>query len=224
MAGLFYLFANCNFVPGGYGIWQAAYDELAPYVEAKEPNTLTYYFGIPLDYADNHSGTPSMLAFEVYSKREDLYETHFKSTKMAEFLQKIPPTMPTGLDLSHYSFISGYLDKPADKRECGIMQDVRIICFSSTARDKVKTKIADLCKSIEATEEKEHNGVYTWMAFSSFDDEKEIRLFTRYESREAMEKCQKRKDVLDFWFSTKEEVDKMGAQRFAPQGKGWLYR
>lgn len=32
MANDFYLFANCNFVPGGYVPWQAAYDDLAVYV------------------------------------------------------------------------------------------------------------------------------------------------------------------------------------------------
>jgi hypothetical protein len=34
---------------------------------------MSYYFGIPLDYADNHSGTTSMLAFEVYGTREVSY-------------------------------------------------------------------------------------------------------------------------------------------------------
>jgi hypothetical protein len=31
---------------------------------------MTYYFGIPMDYADDVSGTTSMFAFEVYGKRE----------------------------------------------------------------------------------------------------------------------------------------------------------
>ena len=31
---------------------------------------MTYYFGIPMDYANNISGTTSMFAFEVYGKRE----------------------------------------------------------------------------------------------------------------------------------------------------------
>ena len=50
--------------------WQAAYDKLAEHVFANEPTTMTYYFGIPMDYADDISGTTSMFAFEVYGKRE----------------------------------------------------------------------------------------------------------------------------------------------------------
>lgn len=67
---MFYLFANCNFIPDHYAAWQAAYDDLAAYVEPNEPNTQTYYFGIPMDYAGEVERTTSMLAFEVYGRRE----------------------------------------------------------------------------------------------------------------------------------------------------------
>jgi len=67
---MFYLFANCNFVPDHYDAWQAAYDDLAAHVEPSEPTTQTYYFGIPIDYADDFAKTTSMFAFEVYGKRE----------------------------------------------------------------------------------------------------------------------------------------------------------
>ena len=67
---MFYLFANCNFVPDHYDAWQAAYDDLALHVEPNEPTTQTYYFGIPIDYADDFAKTTSMFAFEVYGKRE----------------------------------------------------------------------------------------------------------------------------------------------------------
>ena len=91
MADKFYLFANCNFVPDRYKDvrnrfhcchfseekltkplqqWQAAYDKLAKYVWAKETTTMTYYFGIPMEYADDFAATTSMLAFEVYGKRD----------------------------------------------------------------------------------------------------------------------------------------------------------
>lgn len=50
--------------------WQAAYDNLAEHVWDKEPTTRSYYFGIPLDYADHFSKTTSMFAFEVYGCRE----------------------------------------------------------------------------------------------------------------------------------------------------------
>jgi hypothetical protein len=42
-----------------------------------EPNNLTYYFGIPLEYASDMSKTTHMLAFEAYAAREDLYEILF---------------------------------------------------------------------------------------------------------------------------------------------------
>jgi quinol monooxygenase YgiN len=214
------------------------------YVKGKEPTTMTYYFGIPLDYEKNPSGTTSMLAFEVYGKREvglsrylqalatdsdliavqDLYETHFNSPAMSVFLKKIPSTMPTGLDLNHYEKVGGFLDKPGDMRECAIMQDIRISCVSATAREAVKSKAARLCKAIEEAEGEEGNGVYTWMTFSSLDNDTEVRIWSRYATREAMEKVARRKDVLDFWFDTKEDVDKMMATRWAPNGKGWLHR
>lgn len=50
--------------------WQAAYDDLAEHVYADEQTTQTYYFGIPIDYADDFSKTTGMLAFEVYGARE----------------------------------------------------------------------------------------------------------------------------------------------------------
>ena len=50
--------------------WQSAYDTLAEYVWSKEPTTMTYYFGIPMDYADDFASTTSMLAFEIYGNRD----------------------------------------------------------------------------------------------------------------------------------------------------------
>ena len=50
--------------------WQAAYDKLGEYVWAKEPTTLTYYFGIPYDNEHDFESTPLMFAFEVYDERK----------------------------------------------------------------------------------------------------------------------------------------------------------
>lgn len=51
--------------------WQDAYDKLAEYVADKEKNsTLTYYFGVPVEYKDKPSKAPHMLAFEAYNTRE----------------------------------------------------------------------------------------------------------------------------------------------------------
>jgi quinol monooxygenase YgiN len=107
-----YLFANVNFFPDKYNNvseppgklnkpdshkqkWQAAYDELAKYVEAKELTTLTYYFGLPFEYAKSPSDTTLMFAFEAYGERKDLYETHFHSAAMKKFLAEVPAYMST---------------------------------------------------------------------------------------------------------------------------------
>ena len=51
--------------------WQAAYDKLGDYVWKNESkSTLTYYFGVPIEYKGALSATQQMLAFEVYGKRE----------------------------------------------------------------------------------------------------------------------------------------------------------
>jgi len=143
---------------------------------------------------------------------------------MQEFLKKIPPTMTTGLDLMHYSCIGGYIDKPADQHECEIMQDTRISCISATARVAVSFKLAKLAKSIEAAEGKESNGVYTWMAFSSLDDDTSMRIFARFKSRDAMEMHIRRKYMAEFWSESKEEIKQMEWRCYLPNGKGWLHR
>jgi quinol monooxygenase YgiN len=75
--------------------WQASYDELAKYVESKEPTTLTYYFGLPFENVEKPSDTTLMFAFEAYGERKDLYETHFHSSAMQKFLQEVPDYMST---------------------------------------------------------------------------------------------------------------------------------
>jgi quinol monooxygenase YgiN len=139
---------------------------------------------------------------------------------MSTFLSKVPPTMPTGLDLSHYAKVAGYIDSPGDKRECAIMADTRISCISATARSAVVSKLSQLAKSVE----KDGDGVYTWLAFSSLDNDTSLRIFARFESREAMEVYQRRKDVASFWAEGKEDIGTSECQRFAPNGKGWLHR
>jgi len=67
---VFVLFANCQFVPGRYDAWQAAYDKLGGYVFKNEETTHSYYFGVPIEYKENLSETSHMLAFEVYGTRE----------------------------------------------------------------------------------------------------------------------------------------------------------
>ncbi|KAF2816331.1 uncharacterized protein BDZ99DRAFT_484974 [Mytilinidion resinicola] len=212
---MFYLFANCNFVPDNIvSQWQAAYDELAKYVWSSEPTTKTYYFGIPLDYAHDFHKTTSMFAFEVYGAREDLYETHLNSPSMQMFLSLIPAASTTGLDLSHYAARSGFLDLFGDSRECGIMQDTRIVCTSSSARSSVLAALTTLAEIVEKTEKAAgaEAGVYT------------ARIFARFKGREEMEAFLRKKEVIGFWMAEKEGMKSMECRGYLPNGKGWLHR
>lgn len=167
-----------------------------------------------------------MLAFEVYGKREDLYETHFHSAAMKEFLQKIPDTMTTGLDLRHYRCVGGFLDGAGERGvgECGVMCDTRVVCKDQAARDVVRGKLESLAQEVEKTAEAENSGVFTFLVFQSLDDETDVRIFARFKGREDMERHLRRKEVLDFWLGSKEEVATMESRGYLPNGKGWLHR
>ncbi|KAK3638167.1 hypothetical protein LTR56_013196 [Elasticomyces elasticus] len=220
---MFYLFANCNFVPDHYEDWQAAYDDLATYVWPKEPTTMTYYFGIPLDYADDFSKTTSMLAFEVYGCREeykDLYGTHLNSPAMAEFLSIVPAHTTTDLDLSHYEAVAGFLDREGDKQECAIMLDVRIVCKSAVARANVVKHMQRLTSAAQNPPSQ----LLTFMAFSSLDNDTNTRLFGRFESREALERFVRGRHMLAFWRQCREDITSMESRSYVPNGKGWLHR
>jgi len=143
---------------------------------------------------------------------------------MGTFLGNVLQIMTTGLDLMHYHAFAGYLDKPNDKRECGVMQDVRIVCKSGEARNSVVAKLHALAKAVEDRDAKEKSGVYTWLACKSIDDDKSLRLYARYKDRNAMEKSIRTPEVLDFWLATKDDVAQMESRAYLPNGKGWLHR
>ncbi|KAK5713093.1 hypothetical protein LTR15_011455 [Elasticomyces elasticus] len=204
---------------GVYG-WQAAYDDLAAYVWPKEPTTMTYYFGIPLDYADDFPKTTSMLAFEVYGCREDLYETHLNSPAMGKFLSIVPGHTTTDLDLSHYEAVAGFLDREGDQQECAIMLDIRIACKCAAARAEVVKNMQGLTSAVKGAE----LGLLTFMAFSSLDNDINARLFVRLESTEALERFVRGQDMLVFWRQCREDIASMESRSYVPNGKGWLHR
>ena len=68
---------------------------------------------------------------------------------MTKSLAATPAFSTTGLGLSHYRCISGYLDLSGNRRECGIMQDTRIVCVPPSARAKT---LASLQKPVEGVE------------------------------------------------------------------------
>jgi hypothetical protein len=50
------------------------------------------------------------------------------------------------------------------------------------------------------------------------------RMFARFKDRAAMETHLRRKEVIDFWLGSKDEVAAMEARGYVPNGKGWLHR
>lgn len=202
--------------------WQAAYDKLAEYVFANEPNTLTYYFGIPLEHASNPSRTDNMLAFEAYRSREDLYGTHLKSSVMTgQFLPTAVPTMTTGLDLTHYAAVGGFLDKSGSKVECGLIHDVQIKCVDGAARAKLVEVLRQSCAAVE---ERCGDEVLTFLGLESLDNETGVRIYARYKSREVWEEWLRGEVIQGFWEGVKPWVASMDAKGYAPNGKGWLWK
>ncbi|KAI9878050.1 MAG: hypothetical protein M1830_002065 [Pleopsidium flavum] len=216
---MFIIYGNLNFVPGKYDDWIAAYKDLESYVISNErKTTLTYYFGVPLETGSDQSRSTQMLAFEAYNERSDLYSVHFHSPAMDTFLSKIPATMTTGLDLTHYEDVGGYLDK-AEMKECGIIYDTRITSAQGK-RDEVLASLTGLAKWVEGNEE----GTYTYLVLKSLDGEDGIRVFERYASKGALEAHQSGKELLELLMTSKENIKSMEGRGYVPNGHGWLHR
>ena len=140
---------------------------------------------------------------------------------MAKFLAAIPPTMTTGLDITHYEDVAGFLDKPGNSKECGIFYDTRITCAPTPGtRDAILSKLAKVAEVVE----REEPGTYTYMVLRSLDTEDGVRVFERYESRAAMEEHCKGKALLDFFMGSKEQIKSMEGRGYLPNGYGWLHR
>jgi quinol monooxygenase YgiN len=65
------------------------------YVGEKELTTLTYYFGLPFEDVNDPESTTLMFAFEQYTDKKALTETHFNSAAMQKFLKIVPQYMNT---------------------------------------------------------------------------------------------------------------------------------
>lgn len=151
-----------------------------------------------------------------------LYETHFNSPAMAEFQKGALPVMSTGFDLAHYGELGGFLDAPGDGRQCGVMQDIRIVCKSPEARKVAAARLQALAKSVEAAKDA---GTLTWMAFDCLDNDVDLRIFGRFVDREAMERLNAREEVVSFWKDSKDgEIARIDQRAYVPNGKGWLHR
>lgn len=146
--------------------------------------------------------------------------THFNSPVMGEFLQSIPPTTTTNLDLSHYEDIGGFLDRTNEKKECEIMVDVRINC-KADARDRVLSKLNTLSQSLIKSD---WAGTLTFLVLKSLDNDQGIRIFQRFESWKAKADLESAQTVLEFWLTSKDDILSMESQVYVPNGKGWLHR
>jgi len=113
---------------------------------------------------------------------------------MATFLSKIPETMTTGLDLSHYEDVGGFLDRYGDKQECEAMVDLRITC-NPAMRVKVLEKLTLLAKDIAQSSLK---GTLTFFVLKSLDCDRGIRVFQRFGTWKALTEQTSSKSVLDF--------------------------
>lgn len=181
---------------------------------------MTYYFGVPPEYANDIPAANQTLAFEIYGKREDLYTTHFNSVPMGGFLKATAPTMTTGLDLTHFEDAEGsFLDKPGDKRECAVIYDSKIKCHAGK-RDVVLKRLSALAKELEA----KLDDTWTFMVLKSLDNDTDVRIFQRYGTWKGLEEQESFKPRIDAFFASKEDIAAMEGRAFVPNGKGWLHR
>lgn len=160
-----------------------------------------------------------MFAFEIYGTREDLYDTHLTSPAMQTFLEKIPASSTTGLDLNHYRCVAGFLDAGGRKEEAGVMQDVRISCISASAIMALLESLKRLVEGVDGS-----GGTLTYMAFQSLDNDVSARIYGRWKTREDLEKFIRRAELNDFWMQNKRHVRAMEQRLYVPNGKGWLHR
>lgn len=137
---------------------------------------------------------------------------------MGVFLTKIPQTMVTGLDLVHYEDVCGFLDK-ANMKECGVIWETRIWTHPGQQQ-----KVLDDLAVLAAWVEKNEPETYTFLVHKGLDFENEIRILERYQTRDALEAHQGRKEVVDFFMSNKEAIRSMVGGGYVPNGLGWLHR
>ena len=168
-----------------------------------------------------------MLAFEAYRSRADLYDVHLRSSAMTEgFLPSAVPAMSTGLDLTHFRAVGGFLDRSGRKTECGVMHDVQIRCVDGAARSELLGALRMLCKLVEEKQggAGEDGEVLSFVGMESLDNETGARIFARYRSREVWEEWSRGTLIKTFWEAVKSNVASMEARPYAPNGKGWLWK
>lgn len=143
---------------------------------------------------------------------------------MQKFLGIIPDHTTTDLDLNHYKGVGGFLDRDGHKKECAVMLDQRIGCKSPDALKSVIANLQALTQQVQDSEKAKASGVLTFLGFACLDNDTGARIYSRFESREAMEKLLRRDDVGKFWKESKANITSMESRAYVPNGKGWLHR
>jgi hypothetical protein len=175
----------------------------------------------------------------ILTSMQDLYGPtgHLSSPAMSKFLSLIPAFSTTGLDLSHYRLVAGFLDLPSPSTfdnlptltqvptPAEIILDIRVTSTSPA----LLTSLATLVHNIEQQERSlrstdETSSTLTYMAFASLDNETGLRILGRWKTREDMESFVRRKDVVGFWMTGKEWIKGMEQRVYVGNGKGWLHR
>lgn len=174
---------------------------------------------MPEENGKDMSNSPSMIAYEAYTVRDDLYKTHFSSEPMSKFLPKIFSTMTTGLDLTHFEDVSGYEDKTSNMKECEIFYITRISAKSGK-RDEILEKLSALADWVNKNEDE----AYTYLVLKSLDNDDDVRIWERYGTKKALEAHQSSPEVLRFLISSKEIIGSMEGRGYIPNGAGWLHR
>ena len=165
-----------------------------------------------------------MLAIEQYRVRSDLYEIHFHSPAMGPFLEKIPATMTTGLDLSHYEDVGGFLHRDGDdgveEKQRGVWWDTKIWCKDGAAREEVVKRLTSVADQVQ----KDEDSTWSYLVLKCLDDDVGLRIFERYRDQEALERHWKGQGLLEFWKGSKELVRSLEGRGYVPNGWGWLHR
>ena len=84
--------------------------------------------------------------------------------------------------------------------------------------------LEELIAKVQSSEKEKRSGILTFLGFSCLDNETGARIYARFDSRETMEQFLRRDDVNEFWKESKADIVSMEAQRYVPNGKGWLHR
>lgn len=116
---------------------------------------------------------------------------------MAQCMQEAQTTLSTVPQLVNYALAAYFLDAPGEKRECGVIYDLKIVCKNPEARAVVKASLGELAAKIEETGTKDE--VLTWMVFECLDYETDLRAYGRWKNKAAMEATNELPDVVQFW-------------------------